>query len=488
MAAEIFYESAAVLEKLLDSGELTSRELVEAVIARTNAVDGKLNAFIHRDERKTMEEAIASDKRRKSGKKLSPLDGIPIAIKDLISERGQPMTCGSMILTGYVSPYDATVIERMRDGGCVTWGRLNMDEFAMGSSNENSHFGGVANPWDTSRVPGGSSGGSAAAVAAGEAILALGSDTGGSVRQPASFCGIVGLKPSYGAVSRYGLVAFASSLDQVGQFGRSVADVAALFQIVSGHDTRDSSSYPFEKKNYTAELSNHASVRKIGIPAEYFGHGLDPEIQRAIEDAIEFYGNRGHEIVKISLPTIEYAISTYYVIATAEASANLARFDGIRYGYRSAEAQNAIDIYCKTRGEGFGAEVKRRIMLGTYVLSSENFDSYYLKAQKVRTLIRNDFMRAFADVDALITPVTPTTAFKIGEKISDPVQMYLSDIYTISVNLAGACALSLPCGFSKSGLPMGMQIIGKPFHEHEILAIGSEFENAHDFRNMHPTI
>ncbi|MDR3144599.1 MAG: Asp-tRNA(Asn)/Glu-tRNA(Gln) amidotransferase subunit GatA [Puniceicoccales bacterium] len=488
MDGEIFYGSAAELERLLDSGELTSQELTEAVIARTKLVDKKLNAFIHFDEEKTMREAIASDRRRKSGRKMSALDGIPIGIKDLIAERGQPMTCGSKILSGYVSPYDATVVERMRESGCVLWGRLNMDEFAMGSSNENSHFGNVANPWDISRVPGGSSGGSAAAVAAGEAILALGSDTGGSVRQPAAFCGIVGLKPSYGAVSRYGLVAFASSLDQVGQFGRTVADVASLFQIISGHDERDSSSYPFEKRDYGAELSNHSRVKRIGIPKECFGDGLDEEIRRAIEAAIDFYGSGGHEIVEVSLPTIEYAIPVYYVIATAEASANLARFDGIRYGYRSAAAQNAIDIYFKTRGEGFGAEVKRRIMLGTYVLSSENFESCYLRAQKVRTMIRGDFMRVFTDVDAMITPVTPSAAFKIGEKIADPMRMYLSDIYTISVNLAGACGLSLPCGFSKTGLPIGMQIIGRPFHEHEILALANEFELAHDFRGMHPDI
>jgi aspartyl-tRNA(Asn)/glutamyl-tRNA(Gln) amidotransferase subunit A len=376
----------------------------------------------------------------------------------------------------------------MRGGGCVLWGRINMDEFAMGSSNENSHYGGVSNPWDVSRVPGGSSGGSAAAVAAGETILALGSDTGGSVRQPAAFCGIAALKPSYGAVSRYGLVAFASSLDQIGPMGRSVADIAELFRIISGRDHRDSSSYHFEKKDYASELTNHKNVRTIGIPAEYFGDGLDAEVRSAIERAIEFYGSAGHEIMEISLPTIEYAVSVYYVVATAEASANLARFDGIRYGYRSADAQNAVDIYYKTRGEGFGKEVKRRIALGTYVLSSENFESYYMRAQRVRTLIRNDFMEAFGRVDALIAPVTPSTAFKIGEKISDPLQMYLNDIYTISANLAGICSLSIPCGFSSSGLPIGLQIMGKPFHEHEILALGYEFENSHGFKDAHPDI
>jgi aspartyl-tRNA(Asn)/glutamyl-tRNA(Gln) amidotransferase subunit A len=488
MEDEIFYKSAAELEKLLDSGAITSVELTDAVIKRTQEIDGKLNAFISLDEGKTLAEAAESDKRRKAGKKLSPLEGIPVGIKDVIAERGQRLTCGSKILENYVSPYDATVICRMREAGCVLWGRINMDEFAMGSSNENSHYGPVANPWDISRVPGGSSGGSAAAVAAGEAILALGSDTGGSVRQPAALCGVVGLKPSYGAVSRYGLVAFASSLDQIGQFGRSIGDVAALFQILSGHDEKDSSSYPFEKKDYAAELKNTQKKKIIGVPKEFFGNGLDSEIKGAVEKAIGFYENNGHTIREVHLEMTEYAMAAYYIIATAEASANLARFDGIRYGHRSSAAQNAIDIYHKTRGEGFGKEVKRRIMLGTFVLSSENFESYYLRAQKIRTLIRRDFMRVFGDVDALITPVTPTTAFKIGEKTSDPLQMYLADIYTVPINLAGFCGLSMPCGFSQTGLPIGMQIVGRPFHEHEILTLGQEFELEHGFKNMHPVV
>lgn len=489
MGKEIFYKTASELEKLLDSGEITSVALAEAIIGRTKAIDGQLNAFISFDEGKTLGEAAESDARRRAGKKLGPLDGIPIGIKDVIAERGQPLTCGSKILGGYISPYDATVIGRMRAAGCVLWGRINMDEFAMGSSNENSYYGKVCNPWDVTRVPGGSSGGSAAAVASGEAIMALGSDTGGSVRQPAAFCGVVGLKPSYGAVSRYGLVAFASSLDQIGQFGRSVEDIAALFQIVSGHDEMDSSSYAFEKKNYVAELKNHGNVRTIGVPKEFFGDGLDPEIRQMVGKAIDFYEKAGHGIEEVELATaVEYALAVYYTIATAEASANLARFDGIRYGYRSSDTKNAIDIYHKTRGEGFGAEVKRRIMLGTFVLSSENFDSYYLRAQKVRTLLRNGFMKVFEDVDALITPVTPSTAFKIGEKLSNPLQMYLADAYTIPVNLAGLCGLSVPCGFSDAGLPIGMQIIGKPFHEHEILALAYEFERSHNFKDAHPKI
>ncbi|MDR1173256.1 MAG: Asp-tRNA(Asn)/Glu-tRNA(Gln) amidotransferase subunit GatA [Puniceicoccales bacterium] len=488
MDSEIFYQSASALDNLLDSGKLTSVELTKAVIERTRSIDGKLHAFISFDEEKTLDEAAQSDMRRKAGKKLSNLDGIPVGIKDLISERGQPLTCGSKILGGYVSPYDATVIERMRNAGCVLWGRLNMDEFAMGSSTENSYYGKVANPWDISRVPGGSSGGSAAAVAAGETILALGSDTGGSIRQPAAFCGIVGLKPTYGAVSRYGIVAFASSLDQIGPMGRSIEDVATLFHVISGHDDKDSSSYPVDKTNHNVKSIKDKRIKTIGISSEYFGEGLDPEIRRAIEDAVDFYKNAGHRVKEVSLAMTEYTIAGYYVIAIAEASSNLARFDGVRYGYRSESAKDAVDLYHKTRGEGFGSEVKRRIMLGTYVLSNENFESYYLRAQKVRTLIRNDFMEAFKNVDLLITPVTPSPAFKIGEKSADPLQMYLGDIYTISINLAGLCALSLPCGFSSNGLPIGLQIIGKPFHEHEILSLGYEFEQAHDFKNRHPSI
>ncbi len=488
MSEEIFYKSATELSSMLDAGEITSVEITRAVINRTKNIDDKINAFISFDEKKTLDEAAASDARRRSGNKLSDLDGIPVGIKDIISEKGQPLTCASKMLSGYISPYDATVISRMRDAGCVLWGRLNMDEFAMGSSNETSYFGNVANPWNLDCVPGGSSGGSVAALAAGETILALGTDTGGSIRQPASLCGVVGLKPSYGAVSRYGAVAFASSLDQIGPLGRCVEDVASLFQIISGHDEKDSSSYPFEKPNYCEELHNFKSIRKIGIPKEYFGEGLSSDVRTAVEQAIKFYQSQGHEIVDVSLPLTEYAIPVYYIVATAEASSNLARFDGIRYGHRSSDATNAIDIFSKSRGEGFGREVKRRIMLGTFVLSSENFESYYLRAQKIRTLIRNDFLRAFNDVDAIITPVSPTTAFKSNEKITDTLQMYLADIYTVSANLAGLCGLSLPCGFSQEGLPIGMQIIGKPFHEHEIMALGYEFECAHDFKDRHPKL
>ena len=488
MVKELFYKTASELERMLDSREITSVELTKSVIGRTKSIDDKINAFISYDEEKTLKEAEESDKRRKNGQKLSNLDGIPVGIKDIISERGQPLTCASKILEGYISPYDATVIERMRSSGCVLWGRLNMDEFAMGSSNETSHFGNVANTWDISCVPGGSSGGSVAAVASGETILALGTDTGGSIRQPASLTGVVGLKPTYGAVSRYGAVAFASSLDQIGPFGRSIEDVASLFQIISGHDERDFTSYPFEKPDYLDELNNFSLVKKIGVPKEYFGEGLDDDVRDAIDDALKFYEEQGHEIKEISLSLTEYAIPVYYVVATAEASSNLARFDGIRYGYRSPSATNAVDIFFKSRGEGFGSEVKRRIILGTFILGSENFESYYLRAQKVRTLIRDDFLKAFEDVDAIITPVSPTVAFKFGENFTDPLKMYLSDIYTVSANLAGICGLSVPCAMSKSGLPIGMQILGRPFCEHQILSLGYEFEQAHDLKDLHPKI
>jgi aspartyl-tRNA(Asn)/glutamyl-tRNA(Gln) amidotransferase subunit A len=488
MDSELCFKSAHELSELLDRREVSSVELAKAIIERTKKIDGKIGAFLSFDEGKTLKEAEMSDGRRRHGQKLSVLDGIPVSLKDLIAEKNQPLTCGSKMLEGFISPYDATVVERLRLAGCVLWGRLNMDEFAMGSSSENSAYGPVKNPWNTNCVPGGSSGGSAASVAAGETILALGSDTGGSIRQPSAFCGVCGLKPSYGAVSRYGLVAFASSLDQIGPIGRCTRDVASLFQIISGADGRDASSFPFDKPDYLAKLPKFESLKKLGVPAEYFQEGLDGEVRRAIESAIEFYRSAGHEVVEISLKTVKYVMAVYYTIATAEASSNLARFDGVRYGYRSKNAKDAVDIYSKTRGEGFGEEVKRRIMLGTYVLSSENFDFYYRRAQKIRTLIRDDFMRVFGDVDAIVTPVTPTVAFEIGKKKFDPLQMYLCDIYTVQANLAGICGISVPCGMSSSNLPIGMQILGKPFKEHEILSLAYEFESAHGYVDLHPNI
>jgi len=393
------------------------------------------------------------------------------------------------MLANFVSPYDATASRRLKDAGAVLWGRLNMDEFAMGSSTENSAFHPTANPWDLARVPGGSSGGPAAAVAAGELPLALGSDTGGSIRQPASFCSVVGLKPTYGLVSRYGLVAFASSLDQIGPFARTVADAALLLGGIAGHDPLDSTSFATPIPDYRAELGRRKGPWKLGVPKEYFGAGLDPEVGTAVQAAIEFYQSAGCEIRELSLPLgAAHAVATYYIIATAECSSNLARYDGIRYGLRAAGAADAVDLYFQSRAEGFGAEVKRRIILGTYVLSSGYYDAFYLRAQKVRTLIRGEFIQAFREVDALLAPVAPTPPFKQGEKLSDPLAMYLSDIDTISLNLAGLPGVSVPCGFTRGGLPVGLQIIGQPYREAELLAIAHAYEQAHDWHTRHPNL
>ena len=489
MSSDLIFKPATELASLLEARELSAVELAAACIARTKAIDASVRAFNSFDETDVLAQAQASDARRAAGQARGPLDGLPVGIKDVIAVAGQPLTCSSRILANFVSPYDATVTRRIKDAGAIPWGRLNMDEFAMGSSTENSAFQTTANPWDLTRVPGGSSGGPAAAVAAGEAALALGSDTGGSIRQPASFCGIVGLKPTYGLVSRYGLVAFASSLDQIGPFARTVEDAALLLGAIAGHDALDSTSCPISVPDYRAELARRPGPWKLGVPKEYFGAGLDSEVGDAIRAAIEFYRAAGCEIREISLPVAsEYAIAVYYIIATAEASSNLARYDGIRYGHRSADATDAIDIYFKSRAEGFGPEVKRRIILGTHVLSSGYYDAYYLRAQKVRTLIRNDFLRAFQEVDALLAPVAPTAAFKQGEKSSDPLAMYLSDIYTISLNLAGLPGISIPCGFTRTHLPIGLQIIGQPFQEANLLAIARSYEQAHDWHLRHPAL
>ncbi len=488
MAESLYYRTAAELSRALESKELSSEEIVRSVIERTRAVDDKVSAFISFDEGDALERARASDRRRAEGKALGPLDGIPVGIKDVLAVEGQPLTCASRMLGKFVSPYDATAIARLKAAGAVPWGRLNMDEFAMGSSTENSSVKTTSNPWNTDCIPGGSSGGSAACVAAGEAPISLGSDTGGSIRQPAALCGVVGMKPTYGLVSRYGLVAFASSLDQIGPFAHTVEDAAILLQAVAGHDDRDSSSYRTDIPDYRKELSSRKGPWKLGIPKEYFGEGLDPEVARAIEAAIDFYRGEGCEIVDVSLPHTEHAVGVYYIIATAEASSNLARYDGVRYSHRSAEATDAIDLYFKSRAEGFGPEVKRRVILGTYVLSSGYYDAYYLKAQKVRTLIRRDFLQAYEKVDALLTPTTPSPAFRKGEKTDDPLQMYLSDIFTISANLAGIPGISIPCGFSESGLPIGLQILGQPFQEADLFAIARRFEQAHDYHTRHPSL
>lgn len=486
MSSPLHFQSLAALSGRLARRELTAVELIQSLIARTRALEPRLHAFNSFDEADALAQAAASDARRAAGQTRGPLDGIPIGLKDVIAVTGQPLTASSKILQNFVSPYDATVTRKLKDAGAVLFGRLNCDEFAMGSSNENSAFGPAANPWDTTRVPGGSSGGSAAALAAGEVIASLGSDTGGSIRQPAALCGLVGLKPTYGLVSRYGLVAYASSLDQIGPFGRTTEDVALVLRAIAGHDPLDSTSFKADVPDYRAALSGPAP-RRIGIPKEYFGEGLDPEIAAAVEAAVKFYRDRGCEVKEVSLPHTRYCLDAYYVIATAEASSNLARFDGVRYGHRSKAATDAIDLYAKSRAEGFGAEVKRRIILGTYVLSSGYYDAYYLRAQKVRTLIRRDFLNAFTEVDTLLTPTSPVPAFKIGEK-ADPLAMYLLDIYTIGVNLAGLPAASVPCGFTNGGLPIGLQLIGQPFKEADLLTLAHTYEQAHEWSRRTPNL
>ena len=476
--------------------EVSAREAMQSCLDQIARVDNKIHAFISHDAADALAQAEAADQAIAGGMSHSqkPLLGIPVAVKDVLAVKNQPLNCGSKILGQFISPYDATVVEKLKAAGAIVFGRLNMDEFAMGSSTENSAFGLTRNPWDTTRIPGGSSGGSAAAVAADETIAALGSDTGGSIRQPAALCGCVGLKPTYGRVSRYGLVAFASSLDQIGPFTKDVRDAATLLGVIGGHDPRDSTSVPQPVPDYAASLTGSEpdgppiKGLKLGLPKEYMIGGLDPEVKAAVDAAVKKFEKLGAEIVEISLPHTDYAVATYYIIATAEASANLARFDGIRYGARVGGA-DPIELYGRTRGAGFGAEVKRRIILGTYVLSSGYYDAYYLRAQKVRTLIRSDFLKAFEKVDAIVTPTSPTAAFKIGEKSDDPLQMYLSDIFTISCNLAGICGVSLPCGFTKRPkLPIGLQLLGKPFGEEIMLRLGHAYEQSTPWHKDKPPL
>ena len=460
--------------------EVSAREAMQSCLDQIARVDGTIHAFISHDDVDALAQADAADKWLSQGGSGArrPLLGVPVAVKDVLAVKDQPLNCGSKILGKFVSPYDATVVEKLKAAGAIVFGRLNMDEFAMGSSTENSSFGVTHNPWDPTRIPGGSSGGSAAAVAADECIASLGTDTGGSIRQPAALCGCVGLKPTYGRISRYGLVAFASSLDQIGPLTKNVRDSAILLGVLSGQDRRDSTSIPEAVPDYTRALTGNVKGLKIGLPREYMIGGMDGEIKSAVDAAVKKFEELGAEIVEISLPHTDYAVATYYIIATAEASANLARFDGIRYGAR-VDGNDPVELYSRTRGAGFGAEVKRRIILGTYVLSSGYYDAYYLRAQKVRTLIRNDFLRAFEKVDAILTPTSPTAAFKIGEKSEDPLQMYLSDIFTISCNLAGICGISLPCGFTKNPkLPIGLQILGKPFGEETMLRLAHAYEQS----------
>lgn len=469
--------------------EVSARETMQACLNQIARVDGKIHAFISHNAADALAQADAADKElAQGGRTARCLLGVPIAVKDVLCVKNQPLNCASKILGNFVSPYDATVIEKLKAAGAIIFGRLNMDEFAMGSSTENSAFGLTCNPWDVTRIPGGSSGGSAAAVAADECIASLGSDTGGSIRQPAALCGCVGLKPTYGRISRYGLVAFASSLDQIGPFTKDVRDAAILLGAMSGVDPRDSTSVPQPVPDYAAGLTGNIRGMKLGLPKEYMIGGLNAEVKAAVDAAVKKFQELGAEIVEISLPHTDYAVATYYIIATAEASANLARFDGIRYCAR-VDGVDPIELYSKTRGAGFGPEVKRRIILGTYVLSSGYYDAYYLRAQKVRTLIRNDFLKAFETVDAIVTPTTPTAAFKAGEKSDDPLQMYLSDIFTISCNLAGICGVSVPCGFAQNPkLPIGLQLLGKPFGEESLLRLAHAYEQATPWHREKPPV
>ena len=487
MSEELYYKSAGELSGLLEKKELSSVDLTKAIVERTKAVEDRVGAFNSFDQADALKQAEASDARRAKGESLGVLDGIPVGIKDVLAVTGQPLTCSSKMLANFISPYDATVTQKLKQAGAVCWGRLNLDEFAMGSSTENSAFHTTRNPYDLERVPGGSSGGSAAALAAGEAIATLGSDTGGSIRQPAALCNVVGLKPTYGLVSRFGLIAFASSLDQIGPFTRTVEDSALLLRAIAGHDERDSTSFKTEIPDYRAALQEKPGPWRIGIPKEYFGEGLDPEVAAAVQKAVEYYKSIGCEIKDVSLPHTEYGVGVYYIIATAECSSNLARYDGVRYGHRSKEAKDILDVYFKSRAEGFGPEVKRRIILGTYVLSSGYYDAYYLRAQKVRTLIRNDFLEAYKSVDVILTPTSPTPAFKRGAK-ADPLAMYLCDVYTIGVNLAGLPGISVPCGFSRGGLPIGMQLIGQPFREADLLAVAHAYDAPHAWGKQTPKL
>jgi aspartyl-tRNA(Asn)/glutamyl-tRNA(Gln) amidotransferase subunit A len=463
----------------LQNKKYSAVELLESVFKRIDQVEERVQAFVHLTREIAMQQAKEADRKIAAGED-SPLLGLPIALKDLICMQGTRTTCASKILDQFVSPYDATVAKRLKSAGAVIVGKTNMDEFAMGSTNENSWHHKTHNPWALDRVPGGSSGGSAAAVAAGECLAALGSDTGGSIRQPASFCGITGLKPTYGRVSRFGLVAFASSFDQIGPMTKTVEDAAILMNIIGGHDPFDTTSANLELPDFTQGLNRSLKGLKVGVPKEYFGVGIDAEVQKKVKESIQALVELGMEKVEISLPHTDYAVATYYILACAEASTNLSRFDGVKYGHRSENSANLMDMYTNTREEGFGEEVKRRIMLGTFVLSSGYYDAYYLKGQKVRTLIKQDFEEAFKQCDVIAGPVSPVPAFKAGENQDDPLKLYLSDIYTISANLAGIPGMSVPCGFTSAGLPIGLQLMTMQFDEETLLATGHQFQQSTD--------
>ena len=485
---QLYELTAHELHEKLKAREITSVEVTESVYDRIGAVEEQIKGYITLTRETAFEQAAAADNGFQSGDEMSPLAGIPVAIKDLICTKGVLTTCGSKILGNFASPYDATVMTKLHQQGIVMIGKTNMDEFAMGSSTENSAYQITRNPWDLDTIPGGSSGGSAAAVAADEAICSIGSDTGGSIRQPAALCGVVGMKPTYGRVSRFGLVAFASSLDQIGPFSKDVTDCALMLNAICGHDPMDSTSANLPVPDFTQSLVDDVKGIKIGVPREYFTEGIDVEVEESVRNAIEALRQCGATVKEISLPHTEYAIATYYIIAPAEASANLARYDGVRYGFRAEGAEDLIDMYKKTRSQGFGAEVKRRIMLGTYALSSGYYDAYYLKAQKVRTLIKSDFDQAFEKVDVVVAPTSPTPAFKVGERTADPLQMYLSDVLTTPASHAGLPGISLPCGLTQSGLPIGLQILAAPFQEENILRVAYTFEQHTNHHQKKPNL
>jgi aspartyl-tRNA(Asn)/glutamyl-tRNA(Gln) amidotransferase subunit A len=481
-------KTAAELLALQAAGQASAAEVADAFLAAIRDREPKLKSFTLVDEESARKQAAAVDAKRKAGQPLGRLAGVPVAVKDVLCTRGVRTTCSSKILEHYVPPYDAHVVERLRAEDAVIVGKTNMDEFAMGSSTENSAYMVTRNPWDTTRIPGGSSGGSAAAVAGCQAPLSLGTDTGGSIRQPAALCGIVGLKPTYGRVSRYGLIAFASSLDQVGPFAHDVRDCALMLETIAGHDQRDSTSVNEPVPAYTQTLDQPVKGLRIGVPKEFFGQGLDAEVETAVRAALKEYEKRGATLVDVSLPHSPYALAAYYIVAPAEASSNLARFDGMHYGHRTKQKADLIGTYSKSRGEGFGKEVQRRIMIGTYVLSSGYKDAYYVKALKVRRLVKGDYDKAFETCDVVMGPTTPTAAFKAGEKADDPLAMYLSDVYTVACNLAGIPGLSLPCGFTAGGLPIGLQLLGPPFAEEKLLRIARMYEAATDWHTRRPAV
>ncbi len=485
--SELLDLTMSELSSSLASGAVSSVEATQAALERAKDT-AELGAYLHLDEAGALAQAKAADERRAKGQRRGVLDGVPVALKDIFLTEGLPTTCGSKILEGFIAPYDGTAVRKLKEAGTVLLGKLNMDEFAMGSSNEHSAYKVARNPWDRTRVPGGSSGGSAVAVAAGSAYGTLGTDTGGSIRQPAALSGIVGLKPTYGRVSRYGVIAFASSLDQVGPMVKSVGDCALMLGAIAGHDPRDSTSVDRPVPDYVKSLEAGVRGLRVGLPKQYFVDGLDPEVKQAVGAAIETYKKLGATMVEVSLPHTDYGIACYYLIATAEASSNLARYDGVRYGKRQDPGKGLLDMYLETRGKGFGAEVKRRIMLGTYALSSGYYDAYYLKAQKVRTLVRQDFTQAFEKCDVLLTPTTPTPAFKLGEHVGNPLEMYLADVFTVSCNIAGLPGMSLPCGFTKGGLPIGLQLLGPAFSEERLLQVGRAYEREHEWHKRRPKL